>query len=125
MLADQILELIELMHKKKYLHRDIKPNNFLVGSGKSFRKIFLIDFGLSKCFIQKNEKHIPYNEESNIKGTLQYASIWSHSYMEKGRLPWQNLKDSLEIKKKKIELFKIWVTVFLMNLPNFLDTPGV
>ena len=138
MLADQILELIELMHKKKYLHRDIKPNNFLVGSGKSFRKIFLIDFGLSKCFIQKNEKHIPYNEESNIKGTLQYASIWSHSYMEKGRrddlesigymliyllrgsLPWQNLNDSLEIKEKKIETIQNLGDGFPYEFTEFL-----
>ena len=43
----------------------------------------MIDFGVSKCYIQG--RHIPYDEESNIKGTLLYVSIWSHSYMEQGR----------------------------------------
>jgi len=39
MLADQMLQRIEYMHSKKFLHRDIKPDNFLMGRGFSeFRK---------------------------------------------------------------------------------------
>ena len=35
MLADQMLQRIEYMHSKKFLHRDIKPDNFLMGTGFS------------------------------------------------------------------------------------------
>jgi serine/threonine protein kinase len=33
------------------MHRDIKPDNFLIGVGKKEEQIHMIDFGLSKRFI--------------------------------------------------------------------------
>ncbi|KAG6466099.1 hypothetical protein ZIOFF_076100 [Zingiber officinale] len=34
MLADQIINRVEYMHSKAFLHRDIKPDNFLMGLGR-------------------------------------------------------------------------------------------
>ena len=31
MLAHQLIERFEHMHKKKFIHRDVKPDNFLMG----------------------------------------------------------------------------------------------
>lgn len=34
MLADQMIQRVEYMHSKSYMHRDIKPDNFLIGLGR-------------------------------------------------------------------------------------------
>lgn len=33
MLADQLIHRLEYFHSRSYLHRDVKPDNFLIGSG--------------------------------------------------------------------------------------------
>ena len=51
------------MHHCNYLHRDIKPENFLIGLGPEYGIIYIVDFGLSKLFINtKTKKHIPLRE---------------------------------------------------------------
>jgi serine/threonine protein kinase len=79
MLADQLLCRLEILHTKCYIHRDIKPDNFLMGRGSRRHMVYVIDFGLAKLYRDpRNQRHIGYQEGKNLTGTARYASINTH-----------------------------------------------
>lgn len=85
MIGIQIFSRLEFMHNKKFVHRDIKPDNFLLGTYERCATVYIIDFGLSKKFIQKNGSHIPYKDNKSLTGTPRYASINNHLGIEQSR----------------------------------------
>lgn len=120
MLADQMIGDIEYVHNKNFIHRDIKPDNFVMGIGRHCNRVYLIDFGLAKKYRDtRTRAHIPYREDKNLTGTARYASINAHlgieqsrrddleslghvlMYFNRGSLPWQGLKAAT--KKQKYE----------------------
>ncbi|WZZ69927.1 hypothetical protein YC2023_081297 [Brassica napus] len=61
MLADQMINRLEFIHSKSYLHRDVKPDNFLMGLGRRTNQVYIIDFGLAKKYRDSStHRHIPY-----------------------------------------------------------------
>ena len=69
----------------------MKPDNIIVGSGKNSNKFYLIDFGLSKRYIDpKTGKHIKDKTGKGIIGTTQFLSLNANGGHEHSR------KDDLE-----------------------------
>ena len=120
MLAYQMVQRIEYIHSRGYIHRDIKPGNFLIGKNIDNKKIYIIDFGLSKKYIDKNTgNHIIYKEGKGLTGTARYVSLNTHYgieqsrrddiegiaynliYFAKGKLPWQGVKTKNKKEKHK------------------------
>jgi len=120
LLADQMLARLEYCHSRNMIHRDIKPDNFLLGTGSTADKVFLIDFGLAKKYRDsKTHVHAMYREDKNLTGTARYASINAHLgieqsrrddieslgyvllYFLRGPLPWQGMVANT--KKEKYE----------------------
>ena len=69
MVADQMISRLESMHNNNFIHRDMKPDNFLMGLKNKQGVVYLIDFGLSKRYRDpKTGQHIPYRVYSPWNG---------------------------------------------------------
>lgn len=122
MLLYQMITVLEYIHEKHIIHRDIKPDNFVLGYGELNPYLFLLDFGLAKKYrSSKTLIQNPYVKRRKLTGTARYASIHAMEEMEqsrrddleavgyvimyfiRGNLPWQGLKlKSKEDRYKKI-----------------------
>jgi len=108
-LAPKMLQRLEMVHRV-VVHRDIKPDNFILGLGDKANSVYLIDFGLSKPYRQADGQHIAYREDKSPVGTPRFSSIRTHLgceqsrrddleslayvliYLANGSLPWQDQK---------------------------------
>lgn len=120
--AIELLKIINYIHLCGYLHRDLKSDNFVIGYDNK-TKLYCIDFGLAKKYIDKSGNHICFKTDKKFVGTARYASIASHNlqeqgrkddleslgylliYLFNGRLPWQNYK--ISDKQKRHQAIKL------------------
>ncbi|KHO00983.1 casein kinase I isoform delta [Metarhizium album ARSEF 1941] len=122
LIADQAITRLEYIHSKGLLHRDVKPDNFLLGVGKRGNILYTIDFGLAKEHCDIPKWHEKFDGNRPLCGTSRYASINNHEgreqswrddleslgytliYFAHGSLPWQGMKAATS--KDKVELVR-------------------
>jgi serine/threonine protein kinase len=75
----QALNLLKSIHEKGLVHRDIKPDNFLIGLNNKIKSIYIIDFGFCKTYLLKENTEL---RSSSLIGSPMYASINAHKLMD-------------------------------------------
>lgn len=99
------ISILESIHNNMVIHRDIKPQNFMVKDGE----LFLIDFGLATFYLNEDKHHIHNTIGEHITGTPKYVSHFIHDgytpsrrddlislgymyiYLHSQQLPWDSL----------------------------------
>jgi serine/threonine protein kinase len=122
----QMIHLIEKLHSFGYIHRDVKPQNFIF-STDNFLQLFICDFGLTKKYI-KNGEHVPEENNKQLVGTMRYTSTFIHDGTEPSRrddiisvlyiiihsknkyLPWQS-KNKKKLNKNEIGKIKKKISI--------------
>lgn len=122
LLACQMLTVLEYVHNHHIIHRDIKPDNFVMGLDDLSSYLYLLDFGLAKKYRSSTTLiQYPMVFKKKLTGTARYASInalkgyeqsrrddlesvgYVLMYLLRGILPWQGLQaKTKEDRYKKI-----------------------
>ena len=111
MLGYQMVNVLQYIHDRHIIHRDIKPDNFVMGAKENNDRLYLLDFGLAKKYRSSRTLiQYPYIKKKKLTGTARYASIHALEayeqsrrddlesvgyvlmYFLRGELPWQGLR---------------------------------
>ena len=144
MLGYQMINNLNYIHDRHIIHRDIKPDNFVMGLNENNAHLYIIDFGLSKKYrSSKTLIQYPLIKRKKLVGTARYASIHALEeyeqsrrddlesigyvlvYFLKGCLPWQGLKVKVKEERYKKILEKKKETTskdLCQGLPNIFET---
>ena len=117
-LFSELLTMMEQFHSTGYIHRDIKPQN-VCARFKGNSPLLLLDYGVSKLFIDANRQHIEARDHAAAVGSPLYSSPNTADHLELSRrddlyslaysildligaqLPWRGMPDPNEAGRLK------------------------
>ncbi|VDK51551.1 unnamed protein product [Cylicostephanus goldi] len=115
-----VTHALSLVHAAGFLHRDLKPSNFCVGAD-DFKRIYLIDYGLTRQYLDNSGQIRKARESIGMRGTLRYVSLEAHARHDlgpnhdlvallysiielgDGSLPWSKMREENAIRDSKKE----------------------
>lgn len=135
-IAIQMLKGLKAVHDHGFLHRDIKPGNFVMGGSRDLRSVYTIDYGLSRRYVHPDGTLRPKRAETRWVGSRRYMSPNTHLRKDQGRrddlwgflyvvielytgtLPWAHLRGIQNL--DKIRDIKLTLTneKLVMDLPQ-------
>lgn len=118
-LAIQLMDLMEYIHNRRIIFRNVKPENFCLGRPNTSmaNQVYLIGFIHANVYENDEHQHIPKIKGLPFAGTPRYMSLRAHKgkeqsrrddlesighmliYFLRGRLPWQGLTASNDTEK--------------------------
>ncbi|OMO86647.1 hypothetical protein COLO4_20992 [Corchorus olitorius] len=132
-IAIEAISILEKMHSRGYVHGDVKPENFLLGTPGTpdEKKLFLVDLGLATRWRDSSSgQHVEYDQRPDVfRGTVRYASVHAHLgrtgsrrddleslaytlvFLLRGRLPWQGYQVLISFFKMSLCSYLLFVTL--------------
>ncbi|CAP37192.1 Protein CBG20086 [Caenorhabditis briggsae] len=116
-IALQTLDRLRVLHEAGWLNRDVKAQNFAVGLGEESNIVYMLDFGLTRRYLENNGSPHLLRPHGPSVGTFPYAPLTSLGFCDqspiddvegwlymvihllKGGLPWHNATRSLNLPK--------------------------
>jgi len=113
----QCISILESLHELFVIHRDIKPQNFMIKN----QQLYLIDYGLATFYMDGEGEHVPNKHQETITGTPLFLSYYNYLgntlsrrddlislgymflHLFKGSLPWSQQDMVTTITLKSLE----------------------
>jgi len=78
-----MLESIEEVHNKGFIHRDVKASNFVLS--QDYKQVYIVDFGLAKKHLDNNKNPVKQRSKADFRGTVSFASLNAHNNIDLSR----------------------------------------